>query len=36
MGDASKARADYEKVLKITPDDPKAIKGLNRLDKSIP
>lgn len=36
MGDAIKARADYEKVLKISPNDPKAINGLNRLDNSIP
>jgi tetratricopeptide (TPR) repeat protein len=36
MGEISKARADYEKVMKINPNDPKAIEGLNRLDKIIP
>ena len=36
MGDAAKARTDYEKVLKITPNDPKTIIALNRLDKSLP
>ena len=36
MGDASKARTDYEKVLKITPNDAKAINGLSRLNKLIP
>lgn len=36
LGDIPKARADYEKVLKLTPNDPKAIEGLNRLDKIMP
>jgi hypothetical protein len=34
MGDASKARIDYEKALKITPNYPNAVEGLNRLDMS--
>jgi tetratricopeptide (TPR) repeat protein len=33
-GDAAKARLDYEKVLKLRVNDEKAVKGLNRLDKS--
>jgi tetratricopeptide (TPR) repeat protein len=33
-GNAPKARLDYEKALKITPNYPKAVEGLNRLDKS--
>ncbi|MEI6749577.1 MAG: tetratricopeptide repeat protein [Bacteroidales bacterium] len=32
-GDAAKAHLDYEKALKITPNYPNAIEGLNRLDK---
>jgi tetratricopeptide (TPR) repeat protein len=32
-GDVAKARLDYEKALKITPNYPNAIEGLNRLDK---
>jgi tetratricopeptide (TPR) repeat protein len=32
-GDFAKARIDYEKALKITPNYPNAIEGLNRLDK---
>jgi tetratricopeptide (TPR) repeat protein len=32
-GDFVKARLDYEKALKITPNYPNAIEGLNRLDK---
>jgi tetratricopeptide (TPR) repeat protein len=33
MGDIAKARLDYEKALKITPNYPNAVEGLNRLDK---
>jgi len=33
MGDIAKAHGDYEKALKITPNYPKAVEGLNRLDK---
>jgi tetratricopeptide (TPR) repeat protein len=33
MGDVAKARVDYEKALKITPNYPNAVEGLNRLDK---
>lgn len=35
LGESSKAHADYEKVLKISPNDSKSINGLNRLDKLI-
>jgi len=35
MGDISKARNDYEKALKITPNYPNAVEGLNRLDKMM-
>ena len=34
MGNAVKARADYQKVLEIQVNYPKAIEALNRLDKA--
>jgi tetratricopeptide (TPR) repeat protein len=33
-GNTGKARADYEKVLKLKVNDEKAVKGLNRIDKT--